>query len=356
MWRGAAAVLVLLYHMATTTMGPWSHSRAGLNPLKIFEAIGIGGVDIFFVVSGVVMTLTTFGRLNSTADAFRYLKRRVARIYPMYWFVTIAVLLIAWRAPGLATRDKWNVESIAKSLVLWPQAEYPVVGVGWTLTFEMYFYLAFAVVSILPRRMFLPALAVWGATALALFAALDDASIRGIRGNLALSLFASPLALEFIAGCVIGWLFMRGRMPGAGSALVLGLAWFLAIGGWLGATRFEEAAYGMVRIVAFGVPAALLLYGTLGLEHAGRLRSWPALSAVGDASYSLYLTHAYVVRGMAGLGGSWFGAMGSAPQWLIPAVCFVASLAAGFACHRLIEKPLTSSFQRLLGVAPAVRR
>lgn len=345
--RAAAALLVLLYHVATTLdgAGDTSSSERWLAPFRWF---GFAGVDLFFVISGIVMTVTCYPRLGETGQVVPFLKRRVARIYPLYWACLAVVIAIAAVAPQLVTRDKLDGEHMIKSALLWPQRDYPIVAVAWTLSFEMYFYLVFAVLMTLPRPAFAPALGAWALVGVALAVAWHDPAYTGLRGNLQPPLFASPLALEFIAGCAVGLAFCRRTMPAAGAAAALGAALFMGAGGYFGAVHPEQAAYGLARVAVYGTASALLLYGVVGLELAGRVSTNRGLAFWGDASYSLYLTHVYVILAFAQVYDRWPTGENGWPKTVMLAGCIAACAAVAAACHLLVERPLTAWVRRLL--------
>jgi peptidoglycan/LPS O-acetylase OafA/YrhL len=349
MWRAAAAFLVLLYHLATTPAHAWAETNGRRNWLNLFEAIGFAGVDLFFVISGVVMTVTCFRRLGEPREVGAFLKRRVARIYPLYWACLAAVIALGWLVPGLTRRSKTDGLEILRSIVLWPQDDYPLVGVAWTLTFEMFFYVVFAALIALPRRWFLPALGAWALVVLALYPALDDPAYTGIRGNLQLPLYASPLVLEFIAGCFIGWRLASGPgMPLAGSALGAGLALLVVGGGYFGTVDNDLATYGMPRVAVFGVASVLIIYGSAGLERAGRWWTSRPLCFWGDASYSLYLTHVYVILAFGAIYARWPAGQNGWPKVGLFVTCLATCGIVAAACHLWVERPLTAAARRLL--------
>jgi exopolysaccharide production protein ExoZ len=349
MWRAGAAFLVVLYHLATTPAHAWAETNGRRNWLSLFEAIGFAGVDLFFVISGVVMTVTCFRRLGEPCEVARFLKRRLARIYPLYWACLAAVLALTWLAPNLATRNKTDGLSVLKSFVLWPQKDYPIVGVAWTLTFEMFFYLVFAALLVLPRRWFVPALVAWALSIAALYPVYGDPSYVTTRGNLQLPLFASPLVLEFIAGCFMGWrLASGGRMPLAGTALAAGLVLFVGGGVYFGTVDYDHASYGMPRVAVYGVASALIIYGSTGLERAGRFWVSRRLCFWGDASYSLYLTHVYVILAFGVVYARWPTGQNGWPKAALMVACLAVCGAVAAACHLWVERPLTSAARRLL--------
>ena len=132
--RFIAAMLVVVYHATP-------HVRdAGADPGWFFsfaEAAGFAGVDIFFVISGFIMAHTT-ATSAGPADAWAFLRRRIARIYSGYWpFFLIALGVFWWVNPV-----HLHEAALARSAVLWP-ANVLLIAVSWTLVFEMVFYLLF---------------------------------------------------------------------------------------------------------------------------------------------------------------------------------------------------------------------
>ena len=356
MLRAVAATMVLLYHLVTTAAYGWlpkagasSSANPSLGLAELVKAIGFGGVDLFFVISGVVMVYSSWDHLGEPREAKPFLKRRVARIYPLYWVCTAAVLALAWLQPELTSRSKLAWPTVVKSLLLWPQAEYPIVAVGWTLTFEMYFYLVFAALIALPRRYFGWALACWAIATLPLFWHFDHPEFRQTAdGHLSLPLFASPLALEFIAGCAIGWLVRRGSTPAGTIVLTAGTIMLLALGGYAGMHFPQEARYGLWRVAIFGTASMLIVYGCIAMERNRMLAVPRWLKLSGDASYSLYLTHMYVLWGAAHFWPS--NAAPGAQPWGLTLAALATCAVAAAASYRLVERPLHVLFSRLFGV------
>ena len=108
-------------------------------------SFGAAGVDIFFVVSGFIMVVTTMKRDMAPGE---FLLHRIARIVPVYWVVTIllfAIVMYGFKPVGIM---RMQPDWLAKSLLFIPfdrdgRVE-PIISVGWTLNYEMFFYLLFA--------------------------------------------------------------------------------------------------------------------------------------------------------------------------------------------------------------------
>jgi exopolysaccharide production protein ExoZ len=229
------------------------------------------GVDIFFVISGVIITKIARGRSPS-----EFIWSRLRRIVPMYLLCSIPFL-----ATATSTNFGWR-DALA-TFLFWPATDrmtLPVLPVGWTLCFEMLFYVSAALVLVQRRWLF----AIIGAYAAALV-------LRPI-GPL-FQFLGHPIILEFFLGVVIAFMPMWRpgvwTIPCGAAALVCaGLTGVAPSGAALDALYGEEAFW---RVLVFGIPAAMIVYGTLQLQ--ARESVWTYL---GNASYSLYLTHIFTLN------------------------------------------------------------
>jgi len=310
--RGAAALAVVLYHALQWESGGFEVGRAG--------------VDVFFVISGVIMWGIT---ADGAATPRSFLWRRVTRVAPLYWLATLLVagLAIVW--PYFLPEVLLGWRHLALSLAFIPHFDprgrpFPLLPPGWTLTYEAAFYLVFAAALLVPKRR--RAAAITGALCAIVAAGLllsDPAYILG----------ANPMLLEFAAGVWLGKRLEAGRLPGRrwGLALAgLGVAAYAA----LEAAGFIDELW---RPLLWGVPAAAIVAGALSLEARGATIAsrWlkTALKTLGDASYAIYLVHLPATALVAHTLG--YGR----PALFIPAA-LAASLAAGLACRAWVEKPL----------------
>jgi len=256
--------------------------------------LGAAGVDLFFVISGFIMATCTGGR-----TARQFLADRAWRIYPL-WLIAVLPWLFMEPTTPLG---------IVRSLTLWPVYGHnyvvPALGVGWTLSFELLFYAGFA--AALATRASVPLL-IFG---LCLVLGLTT-------NNLLFWFVGSPLTFEFLMGVAIARMPTRETFGTA--AAVMGLILFAVVP----ATYFDQSFGGgaIFRVICWGIPAGLLVYGLRALEHrlSGRAFDLPVL--LGNASYSIYLFHQLVFRPFHGLAG------------------FVLSAVAGIAVYFLVELPI----------------
>ena len=346
--RAVAALAVLAGHLAQNEI---RFLDAPLLPAWL--QAGASGVDLFFVISGFVMVYVTRGMGRAApAQSARFLYQRAARIYPAYWLFTGLVLIGYLLMPGSLTRGLDELNLLA-SLTLWPVSSPPVLLVAWTLIHELYFYLVFAGLLLLPGRLFVPALSVWIAAILA--AHWSGLAYSGAVAGLAFH----PLTLEFIAGCAIGLLVCSGRRRFGAASLVAGLALWAGSFAWLAPAGPADIPMGWLRVGIWGVPAVLTTYGVVTLEIDHRMRTPGPLVALGDWSYALYLAHLPVVALLVRLVDRFVPETGPLPNLIFIATASLASIAVAGLTYRLFERPVLALTRkwgdRVFPAAPFLR-
>ncbi|MEQ1780955.1 MAG: acyltransferase [Hyphomonadaceae bacterium] len=309
--RALAALSVVLFH---------AFERRDLGGFDV----GQMGVDVFFVLSGLVMWLISDRTDRSPAQ---FLVERIARVAPIYWLATIAVLVL-WAVgirQGLDHPDLWHtVKSFLFIPVEYPGKDkiYPLLIPGWTLNYEMFFYAIFALSLVGGRRvrLALTTVSIVGLVAVGAVLKPTDA---------VLATYTSPIMLEFLAGIWIGvvWTEVKGAdglssavMSIAGLLLIPALAWAWPDG---------------PRIVVFGIPALLIVAGAALYERRHPVVKLRWFLLLGDASYSIYLWHFP--------SNSIWDAIAQAahmPTWL--AICFISvgGVVTGVAAYLLVERPI----------------
>ncbi|WP_203099592.1 acyltransferase family protein [Skermanella rosea] len=324
----AFAALLVVFH----------HARYQITDFEVFYTGGVwlfgqAGVDIFFVISGFIMWVTTSLRPTAPGD---FLRNRIVRIVPMYWLVTLAVAAAALLLPNLFRAVELTPEHVLKSLFFiphfYPAAPnriWPLLIPGWTLNYEMFFYLIFAAALFLPRSLIIPAIS-------ALFAAISVIGLVVPFEDPVLIFFADSIIMEFVAGMLIGRLYLEGRLAlpawAALSAIAVGLVWMVALTPW----EIPET-----RLLVWGIPAVLTVVGCLSLEFRDAIRKNGLLTLLGDASYSVYLTH-ILTLGVVRTAWNRLGLVeqDAAAAWIFMAAAIVISAAAGIAAYFLLEAPI----------------
>jgi len=306
--RAFAALNVVLFH-AIGTSASYDYETNFISALKGW---GANGVDIFFVISGFVMLLSQLENKRSVKD---FLVLRAIRIVPIYWLLTLSVIALAIFTPSLLrSGGVISMESLLASLGFLSQAitgKAPVVYVGWSLEWEMLFYLVFGL-SLYFRS--------WKATLITTFSVL-----------LGISLFTSFLMLlEFIAGMCIAILYKCYGWRSYGKlALFLGV--LLLFSSLLDNVRLLIDN----RVILWGVPSTFIVYGVISVEQ---IRSTIG-KLLGDASYSIYLMQMFSIPAYY----KFLTALKiQLNNDLLIVICLVATALGGVAMYLLIEKPMLS--------------
>lgn len=322
--RGIAALMVVAHHATNQIAGVSDHVAFNFGP---------SGVDLFFVISGFIMVVTT-----SDLGPQEFMKRRILRVVPLYWLLTISMIGAALVAPGLFKTLRFSTETVVKSLLFiphhslgFPGVPWPVLVPGWTLNYEMFFYLIFALSLFLPVALRLGALALVFGVLIALGYAL------GPFERVELQTYTSPLLFEFICGAAIAHLWFRERVnfPVWMSICTVAMGVFLLV-------QRDQAPLGYFNQM---LGAVLLIVGALN----GRFGRWRnrTLLALGDASYSTYLTHIFTLGMVRAV---WVKVVPNAntavAAWTFMVFAMVLCAAIGWLSYRWIELPLLHQFNR----------
>jgi peptidoglycan/LPS O-acetylase OafA/YrhL len=326
--RAVAVLMVVGYHVSNLLA-----TRLSVKSYDFFN--GSAGVDVFFVISGVVMVISSQSIAQGPRPGRTFFARRVERIVPLYWIATTLKLLILYATAG-AAESLWH---IFQSYLFLPALQgvrtLPVLTVGWTLNYEMLFYVLFAVALALrmsPLRVLLPTLGLIGMIA-----------CFKTPGSTGLVVYEDRIVFEFLFGVGLGQAVRAGKVPGRALSLVLvmvGFAFLFTI----------EPTFTVTRPVAWGLPALAVVAGAIGFESSiGRLvPGW--ILEIGDASYAIYLFHGFVLS----LLGILIGRPGFGRGFSIALVVilgFVLSLLVGVGVYRAVERPLGSYFRQRRGRA-----
>jgi len=286
--------------------------------------VGRAGVDVFFVISGVIMWKITAGR---DVAPLVFLWRRATRVAPLYWIATLLVAATATLWPGFLPQISGNLRHLALSLAFIPHFDphglpFPTLPPGWSLIYEAVFYGVFALALAGPRA-WRGRVATGGLTAVIISGIVlrDPAYILG----------ANPMLWQFAAGLGLGLAMEKKALPSKAWGWAL-IAAALAV--WT-VIQSSGVFVELWRPFFWGVPATLLVAGALTVEARGGVAVWPWLKNLGDASYAIYLFHMPAVAVVA-------HAVGLRRLWVYLPLSLAAAVAAGLAAHRGLERPLVA--------------
>jgi len=353
--RGLAALLVLLFHIIQLQR----IHIIGMDAPNLGEEMallrgpfrqGYAGVDLFFVISGFIMVYIAGDLKRGATSALTFLRRRIIRIFPLWW-VFCAILMLYYMATLGAAVSPRTVPAgtpewlfLVKSAALIPQSMEPILGLGWTLIYEMYFYIVFAALLFLPAKWRMTAMAIWALITLSLYALNPPPVLAGTYPQL----FSSLLTLEFIAGAFAGWLVLRGKTFAPKAIFAVGAIGFIAALCLYTDTSEVHRTWG--RVAVFTLPLAALVYGAAATERVYTLRLPRALTWLGNISYSLYLSHILVlgvlIRIWPKLPLPSIGSQGSLDNWLYAAIAIPICLITAALFYYAAERPLLLFLRR----------
>jgi peptidoglycan/LPS O-acetylase OafA/YrhL len=269
-------------------------------------------------------------------SARQFFGRRLARIVPLYWLITGVVFLLSWFKPQLMNSTTPSAVNLVRSLFFVPYVKengevHPMLDVGWTLNYEMYFYAAIALaLLVVPTR-------------LATIAPADSYPAM-------LAWFYSRFyVLEFVLGVAVFYLVQHplARKPGVIVNLVLAAVCLV----FLAYNHFRHPLGHAVPGLTQGVPAMLFVAAMLLLEQKNFV--FTKITILGDASYALYLTNQFVVEGFRKIASKAL----HFPFYSVPSIALVIVLAsaAAIVIYIALEKPLHDRLRILVDGKPAPR-
>ena len=319
--RAIAALAVVAFHFAQSLAIDFH-----LIPLDSFT-MGSDGVDIFFVISGFIMAYTTARDDQRSPGEFAW--KRLVRIVPLYWVLTLAVFTIGIVAPTLLNSGGATWEELGKSLAFIPYERAdgrvaPVLFLGWTLNYEMFFYAVFTIALLVAPRWRLQI--VVGVMAVMTAIGYAYPGDLGVLGRF----YTNGIILEFVWGCLlfVAWNRWPERLRALSWIWIPGTALLLL-------QNFWNAP--LPREIEKGLPALMIVAGALALTVRDGAVS-RVFRAIGDASYSLYLGHPYAIGlcvklSVALLGATVIGAL------VAGTLTLAVSIAAALLSFHLLEKP-----------------
>jgi exopolysaccharide production protein ExoZ len=335
--RGISACLVLLYHLGIREVQDWSASRFHL--LYPFTLFGFSGVDLFFVISGFVITIVNLKHFGRAQDISLYWLKRFFRVFPIYWLTSLPVII--W----LAINGTGDCFSIVAALALIPGYANVVNPVSWTLVHEIFFYATFAIFLLFPLRLYPFFLLVWSLGIFAFQCAPNLLHWQFLYDGTAFGV----LNFNFIFGCFVALLVRAGIFLLSKLSLFLGLATTTISVSLVALNLWPASAPPLtdkgVQVVIFGVSAALILYGLTALEVRENMVLPKVFRTLGDASYSIYLSHYLVIQAAKPLYAKILQFYWQVPFTLL---MFVLTLSTGLLVYFKLEKPLLNASADLL--------
>jgi exopolysaccharide production protein ExoZ len=303
---------------------------------------GSFGVDIFFVLSGFVIALVVSNKQSAKVFAIS----RLARIVPLYWLLTTLLLFLIYFKPQYVhetTAASASLINYLKSLFFIPyygaSDMKPLLRLGWTLNYEMLFYLCVWIALLTSKRNVLLFSFVLLVICYYVFGSLS-------HNKIANEFFGSELIFEFILGVIAFKIFSMNKLKQISNSILLLTAIFA-----YGLMAFMEAnEYGGNSFLVFGIPSFILVLSAVGLEeYVSESKNFftSALIHMGDASYATYLTHWYVIVACRKIFSEKLGLF---DFYSATGVCITLGifLIVGQITFKYVDKPLNKNLKRYI--------
>jgi exopolysaccharide production protein ExoZ len=326
--------MVMLCHTSNIT---------GLNIFQGVFKLGYTGVDLFFVLSGFIIYYTNAKHFGNSSKLLSYLKKRFIRVYPVYWIyaigaLTIHIVLAKLTPINLIWWMSLDAISILRSLALYPsyfdKNVMSILPVAWTLSHEVMFYAIFAISLISNKVGLWIGIIIW-ATAIVAgnYDLLDSDSSYFTKTLLHTKNF------EFIFGFVIAEIVLRGALlKKYWSQISILIFAVLALSLAFYAEHQKIMYFPKLDALNFGVPFSIIIYALVSIEkYKPIIRKKNVFVYLGDASYSIYLTHFLAMMVITIALNKYIS-----NDYLFCSVVFGISLCFGCICYNWIEKPLLS--------------
>ena len=338
--RGIAALLVVFHHTGSIMSEPrFFNAEPFARHFRNFNV----GVDFFFVLSGFIITWIHWDDIGLKNRIGSFAAKRFVRIYPPYWLILLPLIILYLLFTRAGQPSQHDPINIVLSILLLPYTAEPVLGVAWTLTYEIFFYVLFAVIIIWAGRKALWVLPAW---ALATLGANILEALRVIPPlTYPASFFLSPFNLEFIMGVAAAMVLRHARIPapwlvaGLGVATFLTLMWFFV--------DIQEIP--LVGRLAFGTASTLFVLGAVEIERVKPLKLPKFLLLFGASSYAIYLAHSvelsFSINLSSRLGISTYLSLNTIAIGLA-----VLATAFGIAYHYVVERRVVRFAGRMMGL------
>ncbi len=359
--RKLPVVQIMRFFAASAVIAAHADQRAAIAFSDIYQnrvifsfqhlrQLGFCGVDLFFIISGFIMVWVSFDKFKIAGSPLQFMKHRLIRIVPPYWVYTSLALIILVFAPSLFNNApyldwKWIICSYIFIPAIDPLGrQLPLLFVGWTLNYEMYFYIIFAI--LLSFRIHIAIISI------TIFFLLS--SVIGSLYSFTFPLLiqnTSWILLEFVFGIWIGYFFRRSHWLSKSVSYVLlsvgGLVLMLTIIYFPESLSFGFGLYSQ-RLLLWGIPLALIFAAIVSL-----FRSLPdnwlvrSMEQAGDASYSIYLFQLFALPGFAYI-FKFAGLDRFIHIDLLILALVICSIFAGYIAYLVVEKPMTSFVRKKL--------
>jgi exopolysaccharide production protein ExoZ len=300
------------------------------------------GVDIFFIISGFVMSMI----IENGQKPYTFVVNRITRIVPLYWVLTLCLFILSAIKPDLLDTTTANIFNFLKSIFFVPYFKesgqlHPMLVVGWTLNYEMFFYFCLwvSIIVMITRKIY----ALITIFLLTIFFLLAD---NYLINPVLKSFFNNSIIFEFILGMLAFKIYKIRLMKKINNVVLL----IISILSYFFMAYYEVIGTDIARVFIYGIPSLILILSVTALEETKFMENnslTKILALIGNGSYAIYLSHLYVVLAIQRIGHEKLNLMDPTTP-LGVAVTLFFSIIVGHILYTHVDKPLSGYFRKKL--------
>lgn len=320
--RGIAALLVTVYHIARHY-----EKNFGLLPFGNISEIGHTGVDFFFVLSGFIIFYIHHTDVNKPNKFRPFIVKRLSRVYPLYIVMLLLHLLLI---PFVASLSFPGFPQLLKQLFLFLIGyDRLLIGVSWTLQFEILFYCAFAIL-ILSHRVGCVIFFIWISIVVT-----KPEFMEFIPSSV---VWMSEYCLQFFMGCITAFIFLKYKPSHSIFLFFTGLIGLIVLW-WAELNFIPSNTLGLKSL--YGLIFSLLILGMISYESSRSFRPHSFMLLLGEASYAIYLCHLFI-NGLIYKMLDVIGVITISPHFLSASIIIIFVTIISIFIHLFLEKPLNA--------------
>ncbi len=335
--RGVASLLVVLRHVTANSILVFKQDF-----FFNFFSFGGSGVDIFFVLSGFIITYTSIAGISQVSNLLPFIRKRIVRIFPTYWITITLFLAIQAALPSFyKTHFNFHFSNLLSTYLLFP-GHFMVNGVSWTLTYELFFYFLFSFAFIIPNKKLAFYLGIIYSILIIL---VPLSGYTAYNKNVWISLLYFPMNVEFFMGVSIALFISKISARLSVPLIIIGSLLFLAAG-IASNNGYQFLPNVFNRVLFFGIPAFLIITGIVKLELSKKIAVHNILLTLGGASYSLYLIHLPLVAAFVRIIAK-FNVHNNIVIHILLLIMVVAICCVSILFYKAIEQPVINRLNTL---------
>jgi exopolysaccharide production protein ExoZ len=332
-----ASLMIVLFHAHSIAL---KQATAGGEAFFQAPVWWYSCIELFFTMSGFLMIHMSRNLYGSAKGVKNFAVRRAVRTPPLYWVYTLLITGIFLVQPSLSAEGPIDLRTFLASIFFYPDARSPVIAIGWTLNYEIFFY------TIIGLSIFLPFAHGWKMAVAILITLVTIGRVFELNTN-PWATWTDPLLLDFVIGIIVAVIYYQGiSLSKLGAVLCVGIGFFL-IGSYESIQNFD-----VTRAATMGVGMGLILAAATWQEKPLVLGKYaPLVTLLSQQTYTMYLCHILVLKGVQLVYFpvlTYFGFAGFGVNIGYIAVGTLATLVISRILYFIIEKPLTEYLRQQL--------